>query len=60
MLTGEVDVSLRHSISDCLYIVGSVSSTNLKVAVAAVTRKLVVAPFRRQESKRLVGLCKSR
>ena len=45
--------------SDCFYIVRSIFDTSLKVAVAAVASKLVIAPFSRKKPKRLVSLCES-
>ena len=45
VLSSKKDVLLRHSVSDRFHIVCSICHTDLKVAIAAVTSELVVAPL---------------
>lgn len=56
MLSSKVDVLLRHTMSDRFDIFGGVSHAKLKVAVAPIAGKLVIAPLGRKKAKRRARL----
>lgn len=56
VLSSEVNVLLRHTLSDRFDIVCGVSHPNLKVAVRPIAGKLVIAPLGRKEAKRCARL----
>lgn len=50
VLSGKVNILVRHPVSDYLYITRRVRHPDLKIAVAAIAGEFVVAPLRRQEA----------